>query len=417
MNYKIKLYFVCSGTTCNDVIQSLSSIRNKELMEYIQTYQNTKQRIQKFTHLDELGIREMYLCSTNEFLKEKWKLSNLYSKVFCSLESSAIESAMALMDNQFDVCPIPFLSTQTHIQNEETYDYLTSLFPRDKKLSSQYWASYRLSFPMISNPAVDFRYSKKSVEWKTPVFQNANMSSIVKEESTAYGSYSYYSSISSLDSSKFQAFMNSLIPQMIAEGQVQNKELKSVLFVCTPEWIQFYLKSLGKKSSEYRFENSSVWEFKMDVQCSTHASSILSKNKTYSISSSTMKLKEVQKIYPTPFNYSPLRLSGKERYYIPMYKTENGYTMFRLRANGEKLSNEDLKRLKMSVCIEPRNHQHIQKRIEEIEHTQERQINKQPNKQINKKKSPSNRSNKKNRKNETKKKDIFQELLQGYSIG
>jgi hypothetical protein len=100
-----------------------------------------------------------------------------------------------------------------------------------------------------------------------------------------------------------------------------------------------------------------------------------------------------------------------------MYKTENGYTMFRLRANGEKLSNEDLKRLKMSVCIEPLNHQRIQKRIEEIEHTQERQISKQPNKQTNKKKSPSNHSNKKNRKNETKKKDIFQELLQGYSIG
>ena len=83
MDYNIKLYFVCSGTTCNDVIRSLINIKDKELMEYIRTYRNVKLKTQKFSHLDELGIREMNICSQNSLLIEKWDTDHMYPKVFC----------------------------------------------------------------------------------------------------------------------------------------------------------------------------------------------------------------------------------------------------------------------------------------------------------------------------------------------
>jgi hypothetical protein len=423
MDYNIKLYFVCSGTTCNDVIRSLINIKDKELMEYIRTYRNVKLKTQKFSHLDELGIREMNICSQNSLLIEKWDTDHLYPKVFCSLESSVIESAITLMDSSFDVCPIPFLSTKTNIQDEETYRYLLSFFPQDKKISSKYWTPFYLSFEIESQAATDFRYSKKKVEWKKPIFETNHITTPLQIEKVTSNSYSSYHSLSKLDISEFNRFMNFLIGEMIAEEvptrpnskPYSHPELKSVLFVCTPEWIQSFLKSHGQEYKEYTFENSSVWEFNMTVHCKVSAPllSTFSKNKIYNIASTKLQMNQYQKIYPTPFNHEPLKWNTKNRYYVPMYKGENGYTMFQLRTPSEDISLKDLRNLKMSMCIETTNSNRIRNRVGQLEKSK-----KEKNKSFSEtSKTKNHTKNKKNTSSKNKPKSgIIEKILNSYKI-
>jgi len=419
MDYNINLYFVCSGTSCNDLVRSISKTKDTQLIEYIRSYQNIKHKIKKYPHLDELGVREMNVCSSNPVLKEKWKPSLIYSKVFCSLESSTIESAIALMDENFTVCPIPYMSSNTLINNEESYDYLLSMFPRDKRISDEYWKPFNLSFKISNNPSLNFKYSRKNIEWNRPLFKSTNISTILKtnlktnnSNSTTLKSYGLYSSISTLNVGKFIEFLNYLIPQMIYEEQVDNKNIKSLIFVCTEEWIHAFFKNYNKKYTDFRFENSSVWEFNMKVNLNMSSYSImsqLSKEKKYYISSIKLSLPDYQKIYPTPFNYEPLILDPKsiDKYKIELYKKK-----FKLRTSSELISITDLKNLKMStICINETNIKKIKERIQQ-------RIQKILNSKMNKtQKKTNSESNSESNKNISKKKgnDGIQRILQNYS--
>ena len=126
-----KIYFICGGTSTNDIIKSINNGIVKETKSFYNLFfskKENKKEIQEdeFAQLDELGVKEMYLCQQNTNVK---KIIDNITKphptyIITSLDYSSIESATILYNEKspLEIFPIPNISNNTNIKDKKTFD-------------------------------------------------------------------------------------------------------------------------------------------------------------------------------------------------------------------------------------------------------------------------------------------------------
>jgi hypothetical protein len=131
--YNQKIYLICGGTSTNDVIKSINNSIIKEKKSFYDMFfskKENKKDIQEdeFSQLDELGIKEMYMCLQNAEVKKIISLNP--NSVITSLNYSCIESASILYNESspLTIYPIPNISNSTNIKDKKTFDIFVGSF-------------------------------------------------------------------------------------------------------------------------------------------------------------------------------------------------------------------------------------------------------------------------------------------------
>lgn len=296
-----KIYFICSGTTTNDVINSVNTanIGDKSFLNLLFS-KKTELEKDKFSKLTDIGINELYMCQENQknknlFIDELAKNNNVYT----SFDYSSIESAFVLFNNNhgINIFPLPNMSNETNINNIKEYDIFKKKFGKYNKVEDNkvtvektelknYWKGKNLN-----NKFLDIKNISCEINWPRSL-----------------------NSISSLHQYNFEAFKKNLEKNIFKKYDKYNfkgniEDIDSFIFVCNPKLIVNMLKLFKRVKYNKNIdiiENSSIWELELDLQF-TDVHSKIKKEINYV---------EFTKIYPTEYNYSPLKYNNNIYSYV-----------------------------------------------------------------------------------------------------
>ena len=266
---RVKLYFVCKGTSTNDVIDSIKknvNVPKKTLWELFTGKKNEKSDLSK---LDSIGITQIGLASQNEEvsrLLDELTRNVREKRIYTSLEYSAIESGVILFNNtrkmsKIQLYPLVNMSNDTHITSKSEFQKFMQMF--SNKIYPVKDSSSEVNWEYI-NPSKQLRQLSK---YNFTEFMN-NVKKIIS--STTYDKYMFVS--------------NAIVIHEIL------KKFKN---------LRKYNKNIDI------IEQSSIWEIEIEIKDSR----IMYKNFT--------------KIYPRIDNYNPLRIidiNGFLKKYQYMYK-------------------------------------------------------------------------------------------------
>jgi len=305
-----KIYFICGGTSVNNIIQSINKSVNSTTNNHkkenffsslkeifvISSSQEEDKKIneEEYPKLDELGIHEMCMCYNNKDVQDMIK--NIATKdynIYTSLNYSCIESAFILFNGNdyIKLLPLPYISNTTKIETERKFTDFKSMF-------GKYEFSNRNSNSIKNETSIIGYWNKKNsnhivpknireingiIDWKY-TYKNHKLSS-----------YNYINFINS--------FMNESLSNFEEVDDIIDDNFENNIFICESELIIDILKKIKDKAYKYNnkidiVEHSSVWEFKVDFsfEYNTH-NRITKKDIIY---------KSFTKIYPTKDNYAPL---------------------------------------------------------------------------------------------------------------
>ncbi len=320
MSYNIQLILVCAGTSCNDIVNSLqkSSKEGKSVLSFYQTFYKGNLKKETMPHLEEIGIKQMHNCRNNDYIKKLIKSNEMIPSIYSTYQLRTIESAMILgsqIASKVNICPLPGLGRNTGVSSTDSFKKLKSIFP-PKNIAKKYWNGMKLnkSFTNIigSAPAVDF----------TP-----------GEKFGVTSSYSFSSSLSALR-------------KLMTEAVRSNPDLeqRNMIVVCEDDFIKdflnYYYKSrsllMTTKGSE-PIEYSSAWKFDFRIQL---------KKDSY-FSSNKANIDSFNKIYPTPYNYSPLKYEYPDKYTFSFF--DKVYPLFK---TNELIPVYYIKFMHLTMCME-----------------------------------------------------------------
>ena len=122
----VKLYFVCEGTSTNDVIDSIKknvNVPKKTLWNLFTGKKNEKAELPK---LDSIGVKQIELASQNEEISrllDELTRNVREKRIYTSLEYSAIESCIILLNNtrkmsKNQIYPLVNMSNKTNITSK-----------------------------------------------------------------------------------------------------------------------------------------------------------------------------------------------------------------------------------------------------------------------------------------------------------
>jgi hypothetical protein len=255
----IKIYFICKGTSTNNIIDSVNNInkiKKKTFFEELFSTTTDSKKIEKdtFSKLSEIGIKEMTLCKNNNN-----QLLNSIDYIYTSLEDNAIESCSILFkDNKTRVIlPIPYISNNTGIKNnndiyrlkKEFGEYIinkTSRPVRHYSLIKKYWDQSK-----IHDNFIEIKNLNISINWE---FINNSRPIILNQ-------YNY---------NKFkQLFLIKDYEILILEHfNTGNNSLSA--YVCDEKLLIDFLTSIQfKNGTKYNkntdiIERSSIWEISIN---------------------------------------------------------------------------------------------------------------------------------------------------------
>ncbi len=318
MSYNIQLILVCAGTSCNDIVNSLqkSSKEGKSVLSFYQTFYKGNLKKEPMPHLEEIGIKQMHNCRNNDYIKKLIKSNETIPCIYSTYQLRTIESAMILgsqVAGKVSVCPLPGLGRNTGVSSTDSFKKLKSIFP-PKNLAKKYWDGMKLnkSFANItgSAPAVDFTPGEK------------------------YGVSNSYSFSSSL----------SMLRKLMAESVRSNNTLqqRTMIVVCEEDLIKDFLnyyyksRSVANKSLE-TIEYSSAWKFDFIIKLKTD--SYFSSNKA--------NIDSFNKIYPTSYNYAPLKYEYPDKYTFSFF--DKVYPLFK---TSEIIPVYYIKFMHLTMCME-----------------------------------------------------------------
>lgn len=301
-----KIYFVCKGTSTNDIINSINANIGKKpqsffSMLFTKKKTNENNNIKKidedqFSSLDNIGIKEMYMCQGNEKNKKILKLDPAnYPNVYTSLDYDAIESSLVLYKDipNFTIFPLPYISSDTNIKSKKSFDIfkkkLGNYIPKNNETTiNKYWNT-----KIINNTFFNIKkINGFSINWENTLNKN----------------------ISSLSSYNFSMFKKRLEEICFEQYKTENHilvPLNKIVIICNPKLIVDILKLC--KAVRYNkkndiIERSSVWEISVDFKfMHTGPMSIIKKH--------IMEFKTYDKIYPTEYNHSPLKYDNNKYSY------------------------------------------------------------------------------------------------------
>jgi hypothetical protein len=276
------IYFVCRGTSTNDIINSVNTAlkKKKESLPFKlwgssnKTLNNnllrkeTNIKIDEFSPLEEIGIKEIYMAKDNDTIKN---IDGERMKIYTSLELSSIESGLILSsigkENRMIVKPLPYMSTKTNISKNNLRVFM-ELFGRlisNTTNSIKYWDIKRVnSFLNISNPV--------TIEWNN-VLQNKN-------------------SLKSFSTAKFKELLpKDLLSDHNSINDLNNISLPIGVIVSNEDFIRSLIQNISTRNSKhYEIERGSVWKIELNF--------IFSFNSSGRIIKKDMKYTNFVKMYP-----------------------------------------------------------------------------------------------------------------------
>jgi len=341
-----KIYLICNGTSTNKVIDSINdnikeNIKektsffsrlffkkiNKNNIKKINKNNIKKINYEEFPRLENIGIKECYICKKNDKNLKLFKneLSNKNgtgdNHVFTSLEYNSIESAMILFSDIPDlvIFPLPYMSDKTNIKNKESFYIFKkkfgeySLNNKDEVSSlKEYWNSKELDTEFIN-----IKNKDEVIDW-------------------VYTSNINKSSLSSYNPSLFEKkFEELLLTKYVNVDYVYDK-ISNNIFVCNDKIISYMLslfKSVGFNKNNNNIEVTSIWELSVSIEFKI--------NSTNKIINKKIIYNNYNKMYPTEFNHRELEKKINSDKYL--YKYDNyKYLLFN---SNDKISLKYLKNM------------------------------------------------------------------------
>lgn len=307
-----KVYLICNGTSTNKVIDSINdNIKGKT--SFFSTFfskKTNKNNIKKinyeeFPRLENIGIKECYICKNNpknlELFKNELKNNNNHNYIFTSLEYNSIESAMILFNDisNLVICPLPYMSNKTNIKNQALFDKFKKKFgayllnsKREVSKLTEYWNPKELNTEFIN-----IKNKDQIIDW-------------------VYTSNINKSSLSSYNLSLFQKKFEELLLTKYVNVDDVNDSISNNIFVCNDEMISDILNFKNKDKKKYnmlsfqkknsnrlRFDKkknnievTSIWELSVSIEFKINSSNkIIDKKIIYN--------NNYNKMYPTEFNH------------------------------------------------------------------------------------------------------------------
>jgi hypothetical protein len=283
----IKLYFLCKGTSTNDVLSSFKLDKPKESFFDIFTFtKQNKMKKDKNPRLEQIGIKEIKSLSENEKVKDILKdiTSSRLPCIFSALDASSLESSLILLSSlhkspRFQFYPLPFMSSETDIKNisefieyKERFGILDHI--KNVSNSNKYW-----SVSKVNNNFINLRSSDLLINW----LFTKNIKSIF--------------SLRSLNFQNFKKLMEKIIIS-------QYSSINKYLFVGNAELISSMLRQIkGKYNSKVNIiERGSLWEI------------------TITLNGNDIRYNSFEKVFPTKFNHSPLFIMSERNTITYGYK-------------------------------------------------------------------------------------------------
>jgi len=253
---------------------------------------------EQFSKLDEIGIREIHMCSKNSIVNGI--LNNIsgnsfnMDKIFTSLDYTAIESASILLESVVPyipiIYPLPYISTEK-IKDKEAFRHFKKPFGKDmislqhKKNTTnmhEYWKNKKINESLYNLKKLSY-----VIDWNE--FYEKNPSSMTHN----YG--------------KFYDKLKSLCCEKYKNPLLHNQDIDTLVFVCDSTLLIDILKKC--KHIKYNkktdiIERSSVWEIDIDLN----------------INSQHITFNMFDKIYPTEHNKNKLKYNNSSTY---TYKDDN----------------------------------------------------------------------------------------------
>ncbi len=297
MNSKKNLYLICSGTTKNDIIDSINNNYNKynkkSIFNFFLSKGNNKKKSNssvkslnksKTSILDVIGIKELYLCQENN--KNK-KFLNDTGTVYSSLDYSTIESTFVLLESikNTTIYPLPYMANNTNLTPDSLNRMKRSIgeydIDNDTTEVKNYWNGKMENRDIGSNLSA-IKNFVSTINWKFPT-------NIIKTNKSSINTYNF---------KNFERILHTII---LNESPYED----TFIFVVNSDLIIDMLKSV--KSFKYNrkediIERSSVWNFTLNVD----------------LNNGKITYMDVIKSYPTEYNYEPLK-RNRDTYQYSMF--------------------------------------------------------------------------------------------------
>lgn len=286
-----EIYFICRGTSSNDIINSVNVINKKIRYKKIEPNKEpnkgptkevsfwnqlttflssepkdkTNHKLSEinedtFSRLTEIGMKELFISQDNNNNNKLFKETNI---VYTSLDFDAIESAIILFqkNKNLTICPLPYSTNKTVVKNAKTLDIFKKKFGMNTNITDlkEYWKTNNINKNFIS---IKDDLSLK-IDWQ-----------YIPSNYASFGSnINYY----------FENFKNKL-------NEIYSKSSNNIFFICNNKFIVKTLSNISKYSKiKYNskrdiIENSSIWEININNN-------------------------EYNKYYPTKHNYGSLKFN------------------------------------------------------------------------------------------------------------
>jgi len=285
------IYFICRGTSTNDIIDSINeNNENKKTKSFFDIFNSKKDKNnnikkEEFSLLDNIGINELRILGENDYNKILLSLLNLKSEIYTSLEYSAIESTLIITKDlpNITIYPLSYMSNQTNIKNKELLYILKNKFGNDyiKNLNithpNNYWKD---KIKAIDNNYINIKNIKSIINWNK---LDKNISSL-----------------NSYNINKIKDFIKE-----ICIASINNLGINNNVIVADGKLIEDILKlckDIKFNKKRYTIERSSIWEVSISGYVDLDVNGY--------IIASNIKFNIFKKIYPTEYNYKPLKHNG-----------------------------------------------------------------------------------------------------------
>lgn len=326
-----KIYFVCSGTNCNDIIESVNKLKGQNSKKAFSFFRSSGDEIKKIakeksSRLDDIGMCQINNCRQNNFVKSVLlDITKTDSFIYTSMEKSCVESGLVLYSTipNIQIHPFPYLSNHTGITNKQTFIQWKGMFPKSGN-SVKYWDTKGLvgeeMYEMIKAnvPSINLKDCEDINIYKFSGYKLNQMNFTVKNEKVSESGWR------SFNKNNFLEYLKNIIINHIEYTPSQNGKsinksfsyhhstnnngnvnMKNIVFICEGKVIEnllTYLFSDPKKnkkfiSKNYTIENSSVWEISAKIHRKLNNLDMVS----YGI-----QFADFEKKYPTEYQHNPL---------------------------------------------------------------------------------------------------------------
>jgi len=290
------IYFICKGTSTNDIIKSVNKTFKEKKQSLINSFwgkknnsnisnKQTKIELDDFSPLEDIGVKEMYMCKdSNNIVKKITSINTMI--IYSALDLSAIESGLILSQGKsfpVQITPLPYMSSDKKInsRNLQSFINLFGILLDTYTDSKSYWKTKNSQFLNISS-------INTLINWDKILNNDKNLSS--------YNIDKFKSIFKDSFLENYKKISNIPIPGM--PSVTPKIPFKIPIIIADYELISKLLRNISSKDSKlYEIEKGSIWKIEIDIIFTHNGVDITNKD---------IKYKNFVKEYPTEYNHLPL---------------------------------------------------------------------------------------------------------------